>query len=141
MVEIDKEILSFRDKTFDDVIETIGAMNLVVDRLYHSAMKLTWTQQLNIKNIKSDWDYLSECNILVIKEKHAKPNMDVLWYCRLINASLGALFILHSFRFHCSRVWREKKTAVMGFLMSKTEVFLVSYYYYGNRMVNLIVVL
>lgn len=30
-----------RDKTFDDVIETIGAMNLVVDRLYHSAMKLT----------------------------------------------------------------------------------------------------
>ena len=34
----------------------------------------------------------------------------------------------------------EKKTAVMGFLMSLTEVFLVSYYY-GNRMVNLIVVL
>ena len=31
----------FRDKTFDDVIETIGAMNAVVDRLYHSAMKLT----------------------------------------------------------------------------------------------------
>merc|ERR1712172_366053 len=30
-----------RDKTFDDVIETIGAMNMVVDRLYHSAMKLT----------------------------------------------------------------------------------------------------
>merc|ERR1712198_149761 len=30
-----------RDKTFDDVIETIGAMNLVVDRLYHSAQKLT----------------------------------------------------------------------------------------------------
>merc|ERR1711879_890610 len=30
-----------RDKTFDDVIETIGAMNAVVDRLYHSAMKLT----------------------------------------------------------------------------------------------------
>lgn len=34
-------LLFFRDKTFDDVIETIGAMNLVVDRLYHSAMKLT----------------------------------------------------------------------------------------------------
>ena len=38
---MNKEISSFRDKTFDDVIETIGAMNLVVDRLYHSAMKLT----------------------------------------------------------------------------------------------------
>merc|ERR1719297_51718 len=44
-----------RDKTFDDVIETIGAMNLAVDRLYHSAMKLTRTQQLNIKDLKSDW--------------------------------------------------------------------------------------
>ena len=76
----------------------------------------------------------------MIKEKHAKPNMDVLSFCRLINASMGALFILHSFRFHCSRIWREKKTAVMGFLMSLTEVFLVSYYY-GNRMVILIVVL
>jgi len=30
-----------RDKTFDDVIETITAMNAVVDRLYHSAQKLT----------------------------------------------------------------------------------------------------
>merc|ERR1712227_785182 len=30
-----------RDKTFDDVIETISAMNAVVDRLYHSAQKLT----------------------------------------------------------------------------------------------------
>merc|ERR1719436_2031485 len=29
-----------RDKTFDDVIETITAMNAVVDRLYHSAQKL-----------------------------------------------------------------------------------------------------
>ena len=34
-------LLFFRDKTFDDVIETIGALNMVVDRLYHSAMKLT----------------------------------------------------------------------------------------------------
>lgn len=32
---------NFRDKTFDDVIETITAMNAVVDRLYHSAQKLT----------------------------------------------------------------------------------------------------
>ena len=31
----------FRDKTFDDVIETISAMNAVVDRLYQSAQKLT----------------------------------------------------------------------------------------------------
>merc|ERR1712062_727035 len=30
-----------RDKTFDDVIETISAMNAVVDRLYQSAQKLT----------------------------------------------------------------------------------------------------
>merc|ERR1711963_473752 len=30
-----------RDKTFDDVIETISAMNAVEDRLYHSAQKLT----------------------------------------------------------------------------------------------------
>merc|ERR1712109_319324 len=30
-----------RDKTFDDVIETITAMNAVVDRLYPSAQKLT----------------------------------------------------------------------------------------------------
>jgi len=30
-----------RDKTFDDVIETISAMNLVVDRLYQAAQKLT----------------------------------------------------------------------------------------------------
>merc|ERR1719447_2448471 len=30
-----------RDKTFDDVIETISAMNAVVDRLYQSAKKLT----------------------------------------------------------------------------------------------------
>jgi len=30
-----------RDKTFDDVIETVSAMNAVVDRLYHSAQKLT----------------------------------------------------------------------------------------------------
>ena len=32
---------NFRDKTFDDVIETVSAMNAVVDRLYHSAQKLT----------------------------------------------------------------------------------------------------
>merc|ERR1712152_80802 len=30
-----------RDKTFDDVIETISAMNAVVDRLYQSDQKLT----------------------------------------------------------------------------------------------------
>merc|ERR1719495_196252 len=30
-----------RDKTFDDVIETISAMNAVVDRLYQAAQKLT----------------------------------------------------------------------------------------------------
>ena len=33
---------SFRDKTFDDVIETVSAMNAVVDRLYQAAKKLTW---------------------------------------------------------------------------------------------------
>ena len=32
---------SFRDKTFDDVIETVSAMNAVVDRLYQAAKKLT----------------------------------------------------------------------------------------------------
>ena len=31
----------YRDKTFDDVIETISAMNAVVDRLYQAAQKLT----------------------------------------------------------------------------------------------------
>ena len=31
----------FRDKTFDDVIETVSAMNAVVDRLYQAAKKLT----------------------------------------------------------------------------------------------------
>jgi len=30
-----------RDKTFDDVIETVSAMNAVVDRLYQAAKKLT----------------------------------------------------------------------------------------------------
>merc|ERR1719418_224327 len=30
-----------RDKTFDDVIETVSAMNAVVDRLYQAAQKLT----------------------------------------------------------------------------------------------------
>merc|ERR1711955_91404 len=30
-----------RDKTFDDVIETVSAMNCVVDRLYQAAKKLT----------------------------------------------------------------------------------------------------
>ena len=34
-------VLSFRDKTFDDVIETVSAMNAVVDRLYQAAQKLT----------------------------------------------------------------------------------------------------
>ena len=36
------EYISFRDKTFDDVIETVSAMNAVVDRLYQAAKKLTW---------------------------------------------------------------------------------------------------
>lgn len=30
-----------RDTTYDDVIETVGAMSKVVDRLYQSAQKLT----------------------------------------------------------------------------------------------------
>ena len=38
---------NFRDKTFDDVIETVSAMNAVVDRLYHSAQKLTWIININ----------------------------------------------------------------------------------------------
>ena len=32
---------SERDSTYDDVLETIGAMSKVVDRLYQSAQKLT----------------------------------------------------------------------------------------------------
>ena len=36
-----KVVYYFRDKTFDDVIETVSAMNAVVDRLYQAAQKLT----------------------------------------------------------------------------------------------------
>ncbi len=32
---------SERDSTYDDALETINAMSKVVDRLYHSAQKLT----------------------------------------------------------------------------------------------------
>ena len=35
------KLFLFRDKTFDDVIETVSAMNAVVDRLYQAAKKLT----------------------------------------------------------------------------------------------------
>ena len=38
------EFYFFRDKTFDDVIETVSAMNAVVDRLYQAAKKLTWAR-------------------------------------------------------------------------------------------------
>ena len=33
---------SERDETYDNVIETVGAMSKVVDRLYQAAQKLTW---------------------------------------------------------------------------------------------------
>ena len=33
---------SERDVTYDNVIETVGAMSKVVDRLYQAAQKLTW---------------------------------------------------------------------------------------------------
>ena len=35
------DLFLFRDKTFDDVIDAVSAMNAVVDRLYQSAKKLT----------------------------------------------------------------------------------------------------
>lgn len=37
------DLYFFRDKTFDDVIDAVSAMNAVVDRLYQSAKKLTWS--------------------------------------------------------------------------------------------------
>ena len=43
-----------RDKTFDDVIDAVSAMNAVVDRLYQSAKKLTWRNIGNDRNTKTD---------------------------------------------------------------------------------------
>ena len=41
MLGLMTDLYFFRDKTFDDVIDAVSAMNAVVDRLYQSAKKLT----------------------------------------------------------------------------------------------------
>ena len=48
------DLYFFRDKTFDDVIDAVSAMNAVVDRLYQSAKKLTWRNIGNNRNTETD---------------------------------------------------------------------------------------